>query len=189
MPRPSSRDRILDALERILVDTGLHAVTLEHVAEVAGVSKGGLLYHFPSKEALITALARRLAESAEAEFQQAVESGDVVDFFLRTSVPSSADGAIYWSLLAALRTNDIASTEARDHVIYCFVRWAQILREHVADPVTAELVRLVGDGLYLSALAGLPMPDPALLDELHNRLVAEAAAGPAASGTVVSGSG
>ncbi|TDD99123.1 TetR/AcrR family transcriptional regulator [Jiangella asiatica] len=177
MPRPSSRDRILDALERVLVDTGLHAVTLEHVASVAGVSKGGLLYHFPTKEALITGLARRLADAVEAEFQQAVESDDVVDFFLRTSVPTSTDGAVYWSLLAALRSNDIASDEARDLVIYCFVRWAQILREHVADPVTAELVRLVGDGLYLSALAGLPMPDPALLDALRVRLVAEAAAG------------
>ncbi|RIQ30210.1 TetR/AcrR family transcriptional regulator [Jiangella rhizosphaerae] len=176
MPRPSSRDRILDALERILVETGLHAVTLESVAEKAGVSKGGLLYHFPSKEALITGLARRLAEGVEEEFEQAVASDDVVDFFLRTSVPTSSDGPVYWSLLAALRSNDVASEEARGLVIYCFVRWAEILREHVKDPVTAEIVRLVGDGLYLSALAGLPMPDPALLDEVRHRLTREAGA-------------
>ncbi|WP_116951105.1 TetR/AcrR family transcriptional regulator [Jiangella endophytica] len=174
MPRPSSRDRILDALERILVETGLHAVTLEHVASVAGVSKGGLLYHFPTKEALITGLARRLADAVEDEFDQALRSDDVVGFFLRTSVPSSEDGAVYWSLLAALRTNDVASEEARRLVMYCFVRWAEILREHIDDPVTAEIVRLVGDGLYLSALAGLPMPDPALLDEVRRRLTREA---------------
>lgn len=174
MPRPSSRDRILDALERILVDTGLHAVTLESVAAAAGVSKGGLLYHFPSKEALITALAQRLADSVEAEFEEALRSDDIVDFYLRSSVPSSKEGAIYWSLLAALRTNDIASEEARRLVIYCFVRWAEIVRENVQDPVTAEIVRLVGDGLYLSALAGLPMPDPALLDEVRRRLTHEA---------------
>lgn len=178
MPRPSSRDRILDALERILVDDGLHAVTLERVAERAGVSKGGLLYHFPSKEALITGLARRLAEAVEDEFEQAERSADIVDFFLRTSVPSSPDGAVYWSLLAALRSNDVASEEARRLVMYCFVRWAEILREHVRDPVTAEIVRLVGDGLYLSALAGLPMPDPALLDEVRRRLAVEAGTSP-----------
>ncbi|WP_053208109.1 TetR/AcrR family transcriptional regulator [Jiangella muralis] len=177
MPRPSSRDRILDALERILVDSGLHAVTLESVADKAGVSKGGLLYHFPSKEALITGLARRLAEAVEAEFEQAERTDDVVGFFLRTSVPSSEDGAVYWSLLAALRTNDVASEEARRLVMYCFVRWAEILRKHVDDPVTAEIVRLVGDGLYLSALAGLPMPDPALLDELRHRLTRDAKTG------------
>lgn len=174
MPRPSSRDRILDALQRLLVEEGLHAVTLEAVAGVAGVSKGGLLYHFPSKEALITGLAQRLAESSDAEFEQALASGDVVGFFLHTSVPSSSDGAVYWSLLAALRSNEIASDEARRLIIYCFLRWAEILREHVDDPVTAEIIRLVGDGLYLSALAGLPMPDPDLLEQVRARLRATA---------------
>ncbi len=173
MPRPSSRDRILDALQRILVDTGLHAVTLESVADEAGVSKGGLLYHFPSKEALITGLARRLADNVEADFEKAMASDDVVDFYLRSSVATS-DDAVYWPLLAALRSNDIASDEARDLVVYCFVRWAEIIRGRVKDPVTAEIVRLVGDGLYLSALAGLPMPDPALLDEVRARLKREA---------------
>ncbi|PSL03537.1 TetR family transcriptional regulator [Haloactinopolyspora alba] len=171
MPRPSSRERILDALQRTLIDHGPHAVTLEAVADVAGVSKGGLLYHFPTKEALITALARRLAEAAEAEFEQAVASGDVVSFFLRTSVPDSSDSALFWSLLAALRTNDVASDEARRLIIYCFVRWAEILHEHIGDPVDAEIVRLVGDGLYLSALTGLPMPDPELLEQVRVRLV------------------
>lgn len=184
MPRPSSRDRILDALQRILVDTGLHAVTLEAVADEAGVSKGGLLYHFPSKEALITGLARRLADNVEADFEKVrtMASDEVVDFYLQSSVASS-DDAVYWPLLAALRTNDIASDEARELVIYCFVRWAEIIRGSVKDPVTAEIVRLVGDGLYLSALAGLPMPDPALLDEVRLRLRREAeAGGPAEAG-------
>ncbi|MBB5791397.1 TetR family transcriptional regulator [Jiangella mangrovi] len=177
MPRPSSRDRILDALQRILVDTGLHAVTLEAVADEAGVSKGGLLYHFPSKEALITGLARRLADNVEADFDktETMTPDDVVDYYLRSSVASS-DDAVYWPLLAALRTNDIASDEARELVIYCFVRWAEIIRRNVQDPVTAEILRLVGDGLYLSALAGLPMPDPALLDEVRLRLRREARA-------------
>lgn len=177
MPRPSSRDRILDALQHTLIEHGLHAVTLERVAGVAGISKGGLLYHFPTKEALITALAQRLADAADAEFEQAVASGDVVGFFLRTSVPESSDSALFWSLLAALRTKDVASPHARELVIYCFVRWAEILHEHVADPVTAEIVRLVGDGLYLSALAGLPMPDPDVLEEVRVRLGAAASSG------------
>ena len=170
MPRPSSRDVILDALQQLLIDHGLHAVTLDSVAAAAGVSKGGLLYHFPTKEALITGLARRLAEAADAEFEQATATDDVVGFYLRASLPNSPERALFWSLLAALRTNDVASAEARRLIIYFFARWAEILTERIDDPVTAQIVRLVGDGLYLSALADLPLPEQWVLDDMARRL-------------------
>ena len=35
------------------------------MAQAAGVSKGGLLYHFPSKESLLGALAKRYVDSME----------------------------------------------------------------------------------------------------------------------------
>ncbi len=45
-----TRDRILDALEKLLLVSGVAQVTLEGVAaEAGGVSKGGLLYHFPQQ--------------------------------------------------------------------------------------------------------------------------------------------
>jgi AcrR family transcriptional regulator len=40
-------------------------LTLDVVAQAAGVSKGGLLYHFPSKESLLGALAQRYVQSKE----------------------------------------------------------------------------------------------------------------------------
>ncbi len=40
---------ILDAASRVVLDKGASALTLESVAEQAGISKGGLLYHFPTK--------------------------------------------------------------------------------------------------------------------------------------------
>ncbi|WP_414171132.1 TetR/AcrR family transcriptional regulator [Clavibacter tessellarius] len=49
----SARDRILDAFEELLVQQGERGTTLESVAAAAGVSKGGLLYHFGGKEALV----------------------------------------------------------------------------------------------------------------------------------------
>src|SRR5262245_65257609 len=57
------RDRILDAAERVVGDVGAARMTLDGVAQAAGVSKGGLLYHFPSKESLLGALAQRYVES------------------------------------------------------------------------------------------------------------------------------
>jgi AcrR family transcriptional regulator len=56
------RERILEAAERVVGDVGAARMTIDGVAHAAGVSKGGLLYHFPSKEALLGALAKRYVE-------------------------------------------------------------------------------------------------------------------------------
>src|SRR5262245_16643152 len=42
-----ARDRIVEAAERVVTDIGAARLTLDGVAQAAGVSKGGLLYHFP----------------------------------------------------------------------------------------------------------------------------------------------
>lgn len=61
----SARGRILEAAERVVADVGAARLTLDVVAQAAGVSKGGLLYHFPSKESLLSALAQRYVDSME----------------------------------------------------------------------------------------------------------------------------
>ncbi|WP_166355593.1 TetR/AcrR family transcriptional regulator [Phytoactinopolyspora limicola] len=170
MPRPSSRDRILDALQEILTEAGLPGVTLEAVADNAGISKGGLLYHFPSKEAMLDAFVQRMCDTAEAEFAEAERAPDIVEHYVRASVPGSSDAALMWSLVASLRTNDVASKEARQLVADIFARWEKILLSRIDDPVTAEIVRLAGDGLYLRVLAGLSIPDDEMLAALTERL-------------------
>ena len=53
------RARILEAAERIVTEMGAAHLRLGLVADLAAVSKGGLLYHFDSKESLLGALAER----------------------------------------------------------------------------------------------------------------------------------
>jgi len=65
---PDAQTRILDAAEAIVHSRGVSGLTLEAAARDAGVSKGGLLYHFASKEALLDALLRRLAGFFEQEY-------------------------------------------------------------------------------------------------------------------------
>jgi len=72
LPNPA-RDRILDAVIQLSSEQGAGNFTLEQVAQVAGISKGGLLYHFPSKEALLLALGRRFLESVETGRREALE--------------------------------------------------------------------------------------------------------------------
>ncbi|MDD5260829.1 MAG: TetR/AcrR family transcriptional regulator [Methylacidiphilales bacterium] len=57
---PSAREKILDAAEDVVLEQGAIHLTLDSVAKASKLSKGGLLYHFPSKAALLEALMRRI---------------------------------------------------------------------------------------------------------------------------------
>ena len=66
MSAPSTRDTILDAAQRIAAERGAGRITLDEVARESGLSKGGLLYHFASKEALLQAMLERLIARTSA---------------------------------------------------------------------------------------------------------------------------
>ena len=53
---------LLDAAIRVVTRDGFRAMTLDGVAQEAGVSKGGLTHHFPTKEALVTAMLEHFAQ-------------------------------------------------------------------------------------------------------------------------------
>ena len=61
------RDRILDAAESVILDSGGRNFTLDAVAQRAGISKGGLVYNFATKDGLVhAALEREVARFQEA---------------------------------------------------------------------------------------------------------------------------
>ena len=70
----SSRERILNAAESRLLAGGPGALVIESVAADAGISKGGLLYHFPSKEALVAGLCERMLESFDRDLTELSDS-------------------------------------------------------------------------------------------------------------------
>ena len=67
MARASKRDDVLEAVVTIIERDGLTAVTLDAVAAEIGMTRAGLLYHFPSREALIRATHEHLAGQWERE--------------------------------------------------------------------------------------------------------------------------
>lgn len=72
----ATRRRLLDATAAAIASRGT-AATIEQVAQAAGVSKGGLLYHFSSREQMFIAT----VQDANIQFRDAVHSrvnrGDV----------------------------------------------------------------------------------------------------------------
>lgn len=73
-PRTRRDDRaviILDAAEDVLRRVGGRGLTIDAVAAQAGLSKGGVLHHYGSKDALICALvARKIGRMREGMLEQ-----------------------------------------------------------------------------------------------------------------------
>lgn len=66
------RDRILDAADAVILDSGGRQFTLDAVAERAGISKGGLVYSFPTKDGLVAAaLEREMVRFRNAALERA----------------------------------------------------------------------------------------------------------------------
>ena len=59
MKEPTNlKKTIINACIELIINDGLQKFSLNEVAKKAGVSKGGLLHHYPSKEELIKAIVR-----------------------------------------------------------------------------------------------------------------------------------
>ncbi len=175
-----TRDRILDALETLLLERGAGQVTLEAVAATAQVSKGGLLYHFKSKDALLAGLVRRLGERAGTQRADAKAAGvPTAEWYLQTpDITEQADAvelALYRSLLATMRSVEASSAAAPDEIQQALdevlMSWSDDLDAEIDDPVRADTIRLVGDGVYLRALLGLPPIDPERYRQVVARLL------------------
>lgn len=164
----ATRDRILDAVEDLLAEHDGEP-PIDAVARVAGVSKGGLLYHFPTKRSLIEGVVRRGIARTTAELEAARHSGSAGRRWLELS-RSGQDVRLATSLASTLRLGLWRSGELSTIVAQAYEAWRAILTEEVGDATLADLTLLVGDGLLLNALVGVPS-EPERLDRLHRRLL------------------
>jgi AcrR family transcriptional regulator len=169
-----ARDRVLDAYETLLIDHGPGSATLDAVATAAEVSKGGLLYHFASKDALVTGLLDRLRarSAADADAIRTAPDGAVA-YYLRTSAPGGGTlGGVTRTYLAVLRIADGSDTgqAIREALSEVDADAFAALRAELDDPVLAWLAQLVGDGLYLRTLTGTPLPPGLGVEDLLARM-------------------
>jgi AcrR family transcriptional regulator len=67
-----SRQRILDAAVQCLVEYGYAGASTLRIQELAGISRGGLLHHFPSRDELLVGAVQHLASSRVAELREEI---------------------------------------------------------------------------------------------------------------------
>ncbi|WP_246793472.1 TetR/AcrR family transcriptional regulator [Burkholderia perseverans] len=168
------RSELLRAAADIATEHGVQAVTLEAVAERAGVSKGGLQYHFRSKQALFDALFAQTLERFEAQMKTSIAAdphpgGANARAYLHAAMNETTPAAST-NLLRVLVSSMMTDPDARE-------RWAAPMRElSRPDPLPLEqaatlmICRLAADGLWISELLGYQNLSPALRDEIVRQL-------------------
>jgi len=63
--RPSSRDKILEVATALVAEHGVQQLTMEAAAAAAGVTKAGLIYHFKTRDDLLTAVVEGMAREID----------------------------------------------------------------------------------------------------------------------------
>ncbi|GAA3158847.1 TetR/AcrR family transcriptional regulator [Nonomuraea salmonea] len=174
MPRPSSKDRLLDAAADVLLSQGAESLTLEAVATRAGVSKGGLFYHFPTKQALVAAMADRLTRAFDEALAQAgTRPGDFLRAYVEATIPERHTTAtapadrVTAALLAVLFVDPAQLQPLRER----FAAWQARLVDDGVDPAAATAVRLAVDGWWAARLLGLGSPGPDLHEKTRRYLM------------------
>jgi AcrR family transcriptional regulator len=175
MPRPSVRPRLLAAAAERVMAGGLDHLTLEEVAADAGVSKGGLLYHFPTKAALIEALVTDVLDRFEQTVEHASDDGATPGSWTRAYVDATFDAevsrpALATALLAApdVGAELVAACAAR------FADWQRRLEQDGLEAGTAATIRFACDGWWtLTSLTGDGGRDARLLRARLHALIDE----------------
>jgi AcrR family transcriptional regulator len=175
------RSHILDAVEAVVVEHGVGKLTLEVVARHAGLSKSGLLHHFPSKELLIDALVARTVECWRESMNKTIAAQTPGPF-------PTVRGVISCCLGEATEWNDQlrrTSTALLSVMVHCsrkdtplHVYYRQLLsqmKEEMKDSAMADLVLAVIDGIWLrwvTHLAPIDSERILLIRELLQKLLA-----------------
>ncbi len=169
-------NEILDSAERIALRDGVAHLTLDAVAAESGLSKGGVLYHFPSKDALIRGMVTRLIEQTEAGIGRLIAAdaepkGRTLRAYLAVSFPEHGTESAHVNqvaavLLSAILTNSDLLEPVRRH-------FDQMQERLLGDGLTEDavhIVRLATDGLWLTDLLRMPGPKPIARKHLIQRL-------------------
>jgi AcrR family transcriptional regulator len=170
------RRALLDRAAELAVAQGLAAVTVQAVADAAGVTKGGFMHHFPSKQALIDAVFQELLDALDRDLDARVAA----DPDARPETPSKAWGVFTRAYLdavldmapgtgggpwAALYVSMLADPDLRA----LWAGWYEArLERHRAtdDDVRLAAVRTAADGIWLADLTGITIKGRADLHAL-----------------------
>lgn len=189
--RVQTRERILEAAETVFADNGYHDALVDEIGRRTSMSKGGLYFHFPSKEDLFFAVMDRLANKLVRRAEKAAMRADSP-----VAAAEAALGAVVSALSRQRRLARLLVTQGysmgnafESKRTEIFDRFAGVIRMQLDDAVAAgqidELDTDLASRVWLGAVneivvhwlfSGGPSPSESA-PELTRMLVASIGAG------------
>lgn len=147
----SVRDQLIDAATRLVREHGAAALTLDAVARMAGMSKGGLLHHFPTKTALIEGMLRALMDNfvvdAQAEYASDTRApGRWLRAYVRATFDPAPPPLETIFLLLGVITDLPAFLPLLDADS---AAWLARLTDDGIDATRARLIRMAADAYWI----------------------------------------
>jgi len=206
-----SMDRICEAAIRVAARDGLLAMTIDNVAKEAGISKGGVMYHFPTKEQLLTGMMQHFGERAELMLMTRIAEDPEPRYRWARAMLSflfpdpdealdvaadETDAGLSPNVLRQFKLAVLAAAANNPGLFEPMRVVGQRMRDRLmSDPeegLEQLLVWLTVDGLFLWQFVGLMKPDDplfqrvgkALKERLAEKLASESPAKPRRRKTV-----
>jgi AcrR family transcriptional regulator len=169
----SKREAILNAASVIVQRDGMVQLTLEAVAKEAGISKGGLLYHFSNKEALIAGMVDKFNEEYGRTVQHKAEVDPVTQGAWSRAYVETAFEDVERGLdrSSALFAAAFASPKLLEGMREQYRDWQHSIENDGTDPVRATIARLAADGLWFSELFGMAPLEEKLRKQVYQQLI------------------
>ncbi|MDQ0217386.1 TetR/AcrR family transcriptional regulator [Peribacillus cavernae] len=151
-----TRETILIEACHLVAREGVTYLTLEKVAKEAGISKGGLLYHFPSKEALIKGMIDDMIKRSNQDIEDQIPDGEnppgewLRAFIHTTFGEVGRKDLLSPGLVAILLANPNLVESWRD----TYGQWAKNIENDNNNLMIATIVRLAVEGLWFTDLLG-----------------------------------
>ena len=169
-----SRESILQAAEEIVARRGPAHLTLETAANEAKVSKGGLFYHFRSKEALLEAMIRRSVQLLETEHTKVAESltgernGKLKANIIGTLRHLEGQRPVLTAVVAAIANDPKLVEPMRESFRNDFQALCKELNLRMED---VAVLFLASQGLLLMELLGLSFLTPSQIRKVTQRML------------------
>lgn len=170
--RSGTKRKILEAAAEIARESGPRNLVLDAVAARAGVSKGGLLYHFPSKAKLLEAVVEVFLQSFEEmlavrEQEKGDRANGLMEAYLELFTEDhDARRPPPSGLLAALAESPDFLAPIRRHNRTLLDR----LKEKASDPKMALVVFLAIQGVRCMNLLNMDVMTDDEFDEVAEKL-------------------
>lgn len=161
-PLLSTRDKILDAAMSIVREQGVAKLTLDAAAKCAGVSKGGVLYHFKTKDDLIRGMVELFVDRHESLMQFYYDAEPEGPYrWARAAVKADHDPRAVSNdkLASALLASIAVNRELVAPIQAGYDQWIARIHSDSPNPQLAILVCMALDGHCLESILGLDLCD------------------------------